>query len=43
MRWFFENFSRFVESFLCYFFQKQASKDHLAQGNLLKTTSVNEK
>ena len=25
------------------FFQKQASKDHLTQGNLFKTTSLNEK
>ena len=28
----------FVENLLCYFFQNQASKVYLAQGNLLKTT-----
>ena len=28
--------------FFCYFFQRQPSKDHLTQGNLLKTT-LNEK
>ena len=36
-------YSRFVKNFLCYFFQKQASTDHLTQGNLLKTTLLNEK
>ena len=29
--------------FFAIFFQKQASKDHLTQGNLLKTTLLNEK
>ena len=38
----FDYFSRFVNNFLCYFFQKQAPKDHLTQGNL-KTTLLNEK
>ena len=33
----------FVENFLCYFFQNQASKDYLTQGNLLKTTLLKEK
>ena len=33
-RWLFDYFSRFVKTFLCYFFQKQASKDCLTQGNL---------
>ena len=32
-----------MKHFLCYFFQKQASKDHLNQGDLLKTTLLNEK
>ena len=36
-------FSRFVKNFICYFIQKQASKDHLTQGNHLKTPLVNEK
>ena len=36
-------FWRYVKNFFCYFFQKQASKDHLKQGNLLKTTLLNEK
>ena len=35
-------FLRFVKNFLYYFFQKQASKDCLTQGNLLKTTLLNE-
>ena len=35
--------SRFVNIFLRYFFQKQASKDHLTQGNLSKATLLNEK
>ena len=39
----FDYFLGFVKNFLCYFFQKQASKDHLTQGNLLKTTLLNEK
>ena len=43
MRWLFDHFSRFVKNFLCYFFQKQASKDHLTWGNILKTKSLNEK
>ena len=43
MRWLFDYFYRFVIIFLCYFFQKQAWKDHFAQGNLLKTTSLNNK
>ena len=29
--------------FFATFFQKQVSKDHLTQGNLLKTTLLNEK
>ena len=29
--------------FATFFFQKQASKDHLSEGNLLKTTLLNEK
>ena len=29
-------FLRFDNIFLCYFFQNQASNDHLIQGNLLK-------
>ena len=43
MRWLFDYFSRFLKNFLCYFFQKQSSKDHLTKGNLLKTTLLNEK
>ena len=43
MRWLFDYFSKFVNNSLCYIFQKQASKDHLTQGNLLKTTLLNEK
>ena len=43
MRWLFDCFFRFVNIFLCYLFQKQASKDHLTQGNLLKTTLFNKK
>ena len=35
---------RFVKNFICFFFfQEQASKDRLTQGNLLKTTFSNEK
>ena len=41
-RWLDDYFSRFVKNFLCYVFQKQASKDHLTQGNLLKITLLNE-
>ena len=43
MRWLFDNFSGFVKNFICNIFQKQSSKDHLTQGNLLKTTLLNEK
>ena len=43
MRCLFGYFSRFVKNFICYIFQKQASKDHLTQGNLLKTMLLNEK
>ena len=43
MHWLFNYFSRFLKNFLSYFFQKQASKDHLTQGHLLKTTLLNEK
>ena len=43
MGWLFDYFSRFVKNFLCYFLQKHASKDHLTQGNLLKTMFLNEK
>ena len=43
MHWLFDYFLRFVKNFTCYFFQKQASKDYLTQGNLLKTTLLNEK
>ena len=39
----FDYFSTFVKNFLCYFFQKQASKDHFTQGKLLKTMLLNEK
>ena len=42
MRWLFDYFLKFVKNSL-YFFQKQASKDHLTQGNILKTTLLNEK
>ena len=41
--WLFNYFLRFVNIFLSYFFRKQASKDHLIQGNLLKTILLNEK
>ena len=36
MRWLsgVDYFSRFVKDFLCYFFQKQTSKDHVTKGNL---------
>ena len=43
MRWLFDYFTRFVNIFLCCFFWKQASKDHLTQGNLFKTTLLHEK
>ena len=43
MHWLFDYFSRFVKNFHCYFFQKQDSKDHLTQGNILKTMWLNEK
>ena len=43
MRWLFDYFSRFANIFLCHFFQKQASKDHLTQGNLFKTILLHEK
>ena len=43
MRWLFDYFTRLAKDFLCYFFQKQPSKDHLTQGNLLKTMLLNEK
>ena len=36
-------FGDMLRIFFCYFFQKQASKDHLTQGNLLKTKLLNEK
>ena len=42
MHWLFEYFLRFVKNFIC-FFEKQVSKDDLTQGNLLKTTLLNEK
>ena len=42
MRGLFDYFLKFVKNSL-YFFQKQASKDHLTQGNILKTTLLNEK
>ena len=35
MCWLFDYFSRFIKNFLCYLFQKQASKDHLTQRNLV--------
>ena len=41
--WLFDYFLRFIKNFLCNFFKKQASKDHLTQGNHLKSTLVNEK
>ena len=40
--WLFDYFLRFVKNILCYFYQRQGLKDHLTQGNLLKTT-LNEK
>ena len=43
MRSLFDYFLRFVNIFPCYFFQKQASKDHLTQGNLLKAILLNGK
>ena len=43
MCWLLDYFSRFAKNFLCYFFQKQASKDHLTQGNILKAMWLNEK
>ena len=43
MRCLFDYFSRFAKNFICYIFQKHASKDHLTQGNLLKTMLLNEK
>ena len=43
MRLLLDYFSRFTNNFLCYIFQKQASKDHLNPGNLLNTTLLNEK
>ena len=43
MHWLFDFFFRFVQNFLCYFFWKQGSEDHLTQGNLLKTMLLNEK
>ena len=43
MPWLFDYFSRFVQNFLCYLFQTQASKDHITQGNLLKVTLLKEK
>ena len=36
-------FQDLLRIFFATFFQKQASKDHLAQGNLLETTLLNEK
>ena len=36
-------FRDLLRFFVATFFQKQASRDHLTQGNLLKTTSLNEK
>ena len=35
MRLLLDYFSRFVKNFVCYVFQKKASKDHLTQGNLV--------
>ena len=43
MSWLFNYFLGFAKNFLCYFSQKQASKDHLTQGNLSKATLLNEK
>ena len=43
MRWLFDYFSRFVQNFLRYLFQTQASKDHITQGNLLKVKLLKEK
>ena len=43
MRWLFDYSSSFVINFLCYVFQKQASKGHLTQGNLLKAMVLIEK
>ena len=36
-------FRDLLRIFFATFFQKKASKDHLTQGNLLKTTLLNEK
>ena len=36
-------FQDFLTFFLATFFQKEVSKDHSTQGNLLKTTLLNEK
>ena len=48
MHWLFEYFWRFFKNFLCCFFQKQVSKDHLHKENNKdhlhkKTTLLNEK
>ena len=43
MCWLFDYFSKLVQNFLCWFFQKQAWKYHLTQGNLSKPTLLNEK
>ena len=43
MHWLFDYFSRIGKSFLCYFFQNQASKDDLTQRKFLKTMLLNEK
>ena len=43
MCWLFDYFSRFVKNFLCYFFQKQSSKDDSTQGNLINNVINNEK
>ena len=40
MRWLFDYFLRFFESFLCYFFQKQASKDQLNTRKLFKNNFI---
>ena len=37
------NFQYFLTFFLATFFQKEVSKDHSTQGNLLKATLLNEK
>ena len=42
MHWLFDYFLKFVKNSL-YFFQNQASKHHLTQGSILKTTLLNEK